>query len=81
MVEAGLKCIVGLSSILLKETNVFDQSSIAVIIKLMDVFVNRRSLEPHQGVSQISTEEAVSREDIHVAFVCTENVLHEDNVR
>lgn len=79
MVEAGLKCIVGLSSILLKETNVFDQSSIAVIIKLMDVFVNRRNWEPL--LSQISTEEAVSREDIHVAFVCTENVLHEDNVR
>ncbi|XP_073347151.1 biliverdin reductase A [Pagrus major] len=44
-------------------------------------FISRRSLEPQQGVSQISVEEAVSREDIHVAFICTENVLHEDNVR
>ncbi|XP_030259223.1 biliverdin reductase A [Sparus aurata] len=44
-------------------------------------FISRRSLEPQQGVSQISVEEAVSREDIHVAFICTENVLHENNVR
>ncbi|XP_037314910.1 biliverdin reductase A [Pungitius pungitius] len=44
-------------------------------------FISRRSLDPHQGVSQISAEEAVTREDIHVAFVCTENVLHEDNIR
>lgn len=44
-------------------------------------FVSRRSLEAQQGVSQISAEEAVSREDIHAAFVCTENMLHEDTVR
>ncbi|XP_070775546.1 biliverdin reductase A [Enoplosus armatus] len=44
-------------------------------------FISRRSLDAQQGVSQISVEEAVSREDIHVAFVCTENVSHEDNVR
>lgn len=44
-------------------------------------FISRRSLESQQGVSQISVEEAVSREDIHVAFICTENVSHEDNIR
>lgn len=44
-------------------------------------FVSRRSLENQQGVSQIPVEEAVSRDDIHAAFVCTENVSHEDNVR
>ncbi|XP_022617551.1 biliverdin reductase A [Seriola dumerili] len=44
-------------------------------------FVSRRSLEPQQGVSQISVEEAVSREDIQVAFICTENASHEDIVR
>lgn len=44
-------------------------------------FVSRRSLEAQQGVSQILAEEAVSREDIHVAFVCTENMSHEDTVR
>ncbi|XP_034411971.1 biliverdin reductase A [Cyclopterus lumpus] len=44
-------------------------------------FISRRSLDPQQGVSQISEEEAVSREDIQVVFICTENVLHEDNVR
>ncbi|XP_075935284.1 biliverdin reductase A isoform X2 [Anarhichas minor] len=43
-------------------------------------FISRRSLDPQQGVSQISVEEAVGREDIDVAFVCTENALHEDNV-
>ncbi|CAN9502964.1 unnamed protein product [Ophioblennius macclurei] len=44
-------------------------------------FVSRRSLEPQHGVSQISMEEALSREDIQVAFVCSENVDHEDRVR
>ena len=32
-------------------------------------------------MSQISVEEAVSREDIQVVFICTENVLHENDVR
>lgn len=44
-------------------------------------FISRRSLEPLQGVSQISLEEAVRREDINVAFICTENMSHEDNIR
>ncbi|XP_035526741.1 biliverdin reductase A [Morone saxatilis] len=44
-------------------------------------FISRRSLDTQQGVSPVSVEEAVSREDIHVAFICTENVSHEDNVR
>ncbi|KAM9349535.1 biliverdin reductase A [Symphorus nematophorus] len=44
-------------------------------------FISRRTLDDQQGVSQMSVEEAVSREDVHVAFVCTENALHEDNVR
>ncbi|XP_068427238.1 biliverdin reductase A [Clinocottus analis] len=44
-------------------------------------FISRRSLDPQQGVSQISVDEAVSREDIQVAFICTENVSHEDNTR
>ncbi|XP_070701627.1 biliverdin reductase A [Pempheris klunzingeri] len=44
-------------------------------------FISRRSLNTQQGVSQISLEEAVSRDDIHVAFICTENELHEDNIR
>lgn len=44
-------------------------------------FISRRRLDPQQGVSQISVDEAVSREDIQVAFICTENVSHEDNVR
>ncbi|XP_038574737.1 biliverdin reductase A-like [Micropterus salmoides] len=42
--------------------------------------ISRRSLDT-QEVSQISVEEAVSRDDIHVAFICTENMLHEDNIR
>lgn len=44
-------------------------------------FISRRSLDSQQGVSQISVDMAKSREDIHVAFICTENVTHEDNVR
>lgn len=57
------------------------QSSILIIIILTDVFVNRRSLDTQHGVSQISVDEAVSREDIHAAFICTENASHEDNIR
>lgn len=44
-------------------------------------FISRRSLDTQQGVKQISVEEAVSREDIHVVFICTENVFHEDTIR
>uniref|UniRef100_UPI0037E8946B biliverdin reductase A n=1 Tax=Semicossyphus pulcher TaxID=241346 RepID=UPI0037E8946B len=44
-------------------------------------FISRRSLDIQQGVSQISVQEAVSREDIQVAFICTENVSHEDYIR
>ncbi|KAK5929186.1 hypothetical protein CgunFtcFv8_010439 [Champsocephalus gunnari] len=40
-----------------------------------------RKLDSQQGVSQVTAEEAVSREDIQVAFICTENVLHEENIR
>ncbi|XP_026230351.1 biliverdin reductase A isoform X2 [Anabas testudineus] len=44
-------------------------------------FISRRSLDTQQGVGPISAEEAVSREDIHVAIICTENVSHEDTAR
>ncbi|XP_041849003.1 biliverdin reductase A [Melanotaenia boesemani] len=44
-------------------------------------FISRRNLNTEQDVSQISMEEALSREDIHAAFICTENDSHEDNVR
>ncbi|KAM9718546.1 biliverdin reductase A isoform 1-T1 [Menidia menidia] len=44
-------------------------------------FVSRRRLEEQQGVAQISLEEALSREDIHAAFICTENHSHEEQVR
>ncbi|XP_023128868.1 biliverdin reductase A [Amphiprion ocellaris] len=44
-------------------------------------FISRRSLDSQQGVSQISVDMAISREDIHVVFICTENVSHEDSVR
>lgn len=45
------------------------------------LFTNRRSLGNEQGVSQISVKEAVAREDINAAFICTENVSHEDLIR
>lgn len=38
-------------------------------------------MQPQQGVSQVSQEEAVSREDVQVVFVCSENAAHEDAVR
>uniref|UniRef100_A0A8C1ZIC7 Biliverdin reductase A n=1 Tax=Cyprinus carpio TaxID=7962 RepID=A0A8C1ZIC7_CYPCA len=44
-------------------------------------FVSRRSLEDQQGVKQISMTEALSRDDIHVAFICTENTSHEEHIR
>ncbi|XP_076018214.1 biliverdin reductase A [Genypterus blacodes] len=44
-------------------------------------FISRRCLEPQQGVNQITATEAVSRDDVNVAFICTENVSHEDNIR
>ncbi|CAJ1071393.1 biliverdin reductase A [Xyrichtys novacula] len=44
-------------------------------------FISRRNLETQQGVSQISLQEALSREDIHVAIISTENASHEENIR
>ncbi|KAM8838706.1 biliverdin reductase A [Synchiropus picturatus] len=44
-------------------------------------FISRRRLDSQQGVSQISAEEAPSRDDVHAAFICTENVTHEENIR
>ncbi|XP_012690674.2 biliverdin reductase A [Clupea harengus] len=44
-------------------------------------FVSRRTLGDEQGVKQISVEEAVEREDIQVAMVCTENTFHEEHIR
>ncbi|XP_015252792.1 PREDICTED: biliverdin reductase A [Cyprinodon variegatus] len=44
-------------------------------------FISRRKLDSHQDVSQMSVEEALSREDVHAAFICTENDSHEEFVR
>ncbi|XP_028831111.1 biliverdin reductase A [Denticeps clupeoides] len=44
-------------------------------------FVSRRSMEDQQGVKQISLDEAVSRDDIKVAMICTENSSHEEHIR
>ncbi|XP_061746351.1 biliverdin reductase A [Nerophis ophidion] len=44
-------------------------------------FVSRRRLESEQGVCQLSEEDVVKRDDIHVVFICTENASHEHNVR
>lgn len=44
-------------------------------------FISRRSLGPQQDVQQVSVADALSRDDINVAFVCTENESHEENVR
>uniref|UniRef100_A0A8C6SE42 Biliverdin reductase A n=1 Tax=Neogobius melanostomus TaxID=47308 RepID=A0A8C6SE42_9GOBI len=44
-------------------------------------FISRRALGPQQGVEQVSVEDALSRDDVNVAFVCTENESHEENVR
>ncbi|XP_057190617.1 biliverdin reductase A [Triplophysa rosa] len=44
-------------------------------------FVSRRSLEDQQGVKQIPMTEALSRDDIQVAFICTENTNHEEHIR
>nr|XP_006634403.1 PREDICTED: biliverdin reductase A [Lepisosteus oculatus] len=44
-------------------------------------FISRRTLENQQDIQQISLDEALSREDIHAAIICTENVSHEENIR
>ncbi|XP_072296699.1 biliverdin reductase A [Eucyclogobius newberryi] len=43
-------------------------------------FVSRRTLE-QGGVEQVSVSDALSRDDIAAAFVCTENESHEETVR
>ncbi|MBN3307381.1 BIEA reductase, partial [Amia calva] len=44
-------------------------------------FVSRRTLENQQDVKQISLDEALNREDIHAAIICTENLSHEEHIR
>lgn len=44
-------------------------------------FISRRTLGSQQGVQQVSVEDALSRNDVHVAFICTENETHEGNAR
>ncbi|TRY89281.1 hypothetical protein DNTS_014790 [Danionella cerebrum] len=44
-------------------------------------FISRRTLEDQQGVKQMSPSEALSRDDVHVAFICTENNSHEEHIR
>ncbi|KAJ8336413.1 hypothetical protein SKAU_G00376330 [Synaphobranchus kaupii] len=44
-------------------------------------FVSRRTLGEQQTVKQITQEDALRREDIQVAIVCTENASHEEHIR
>ncbi|XP_041103909.1 biliverdin reductase A [Polyodon spathula] len=44
-------------------------------------FVSRRTLDNQQGVKQITLEEALDREDIQAAIICTENITHEEYIR
>ncbi|KAM9500729.1 biliverdin reductase A [Clarias gariepinus] len=55
-------------------------SSAAEIFKLKGL-VSRRTLEEQQEVAQIPLEEALSCSDIQVAFLCTENIRHEECIR
>ncbi|MGH0145965.1 UNVERIFIED_CONTAM: hypothetical protein FKN15_012934 [Acipenser sinensis] len=41
----------------------------------------QRTLDNQQGVKQITLEEALNREDIQAAIICTENVSHEEYIR
>ncbi|MGH0137354.1 UNVERIFIED_CONTAM: hypothetical protein FKN15_063669 [Acipenser sinensis] len=43
--------------------------------------VMRRTLDNQQGVKQITLEEALNREDIQAAIICTENESHEEYIR
>lgn len=44
-------------------------------------FISRRKLGLVQDVEQVFVDEALKRDDLNVAFVCTENEAHEENVR
>ncbi|XP_040821046.1 biliverdin reductase A [Ochotona curzoniae] len=44
-------------------------------------FVSRRELGCISGVPQISLQDALSREDVEVAFICSESSSHEDYIR
>lgn len=44
-------------------------------------FVSRRKLGLQQEVEQVAVDDALRRDDLSVAFVCTENESHEENVR
>ncbi|XP_047666709.1 biliverdin reductase A isoform X2 [Tachysurus fulvidraco] len=54
-------------------------SSAAEIFTLKGL-VSRRMLDEVQGVRQMPLEEALTRSDVQVAFICTENTSHEDYI-
>ncbi|XP_016046220.1 biliverdin reductase A isoform X1 [Erinaceus europaeus] len=44
-------------------------------------FVSRRELGSIDGVQQISLEDALSNQEVEVAYICTESSSHEDYIR
>ncbi|XP_014709204.1 biliverdin reductase A isoform X3 [Equus asinus] len=44
-------------------------------------FVSRRELGSVEGVPQISLEDALSSQEVEVAYICSENSSHEDYIR
>lgn len=42
---------------------------------------NRRELGSVEGVPQISLEDALSSQEVEVAYICSENSSHEDYIR
>lgn len=45
------------------------------------LFSNRRELKCIDGVQQISLEDALSSQEVDVAYICSENTSHEDYIR
>ncbi|KAM8763574.1 biliverdin reductase A [Rhynchonycteris naso] len=44
-------------------------------------FVSRRELKSIDGVQQISLEDALSSQEVEVAYICSESTSHEDYIR
>lgn len=62
-------------------THLFSADVLPALIPTCLFFSNRRELGSIDEVPQISLEDALSSQEVEVAFICSESSSHEDYIR
>ena len=63
------------------DTHLFSADVLPALSSTCLFFSNRRELGSIDEVPQISLEEALSSQEVEVAFICSESSSHEDYIR